>query len=93
MVTTEQGLSLCMTCVRARGCMLRANADHNVFDCDEYLDGPVAPWGESWQVCDPIANPTPDVDNAAGLCGTCDNRATCAIRALDGTVWQCEEYC
>ena len=72
--------------------MLRATTDSNVFDCDEYLDGSVTAWRDSGQDCDPIANLTPDVDNGAGLCGTCDHRATCAVRALEGTVWQCEEY-
>jgi ketosteroid isomerase-like protein len=32
-------------------------------------------------------------DAARGLCCNCENRKHCVIRAREGAIWHCEEYC
>lgn len=82
----EQAVGLCGSCAHAEGCVLRREGTVVQF-CEEFE----VLAGESRRVFPAVASTEP-VEAAEGLCATCLNRDDCRLRAVDGSVWFCEEY-
>ena len=90
MSATCNEVSLCSVCLKSAGCVLRATATRPVFECDEFVTLRA-------EVVEQFAEPSRRQGDAAvlleGLCGNCQNRTHCFVRAVVDPVWQCEEYC
>ena len=89
---------LCATCHHAPSCMNLGRPGRPVFQCEEFVvsDG-------SWPAGAPRAanlhRPSSRVGGTRrsgaageGLCFDCGNRRRCAMRAVEGGIWHCEEY-
>lgn len=84
-------LGLCATCNHLPGCAFRRKPGSPVLFCEEFdgTEGGAEDPGTGhsmkprmWEEREPLL----------GLCGNCDNRLHCALRAPEGGVWHCEEY-
>jgi hypothetical protein len=87
---------LCATCEHAPTCMYAREPERPVLECEEFAcfeteADSTAPRRISLAVHVP-AEDQGDELTAKGLCGNCENRATCTFVKPEGGVWQCEEY-
>ena len=80
---------ICDTCSENRNCGLGNDEKRQpILFCEEFSTTgaqstpPSETWKQDWSA-----------DVAVGLCGNCENRATCKLCRTPGGVWFCEEYC
>jgi len=93
-------LGICTTCAHAAACGFRRDPDRPALQCEEFEGGAseqakVA--GSENSAVNPAVSETEaerddDSGRYSGLCVSCDERKTCALRAPEGGVWHCEEY-
>ena len=90
---------LCSTCLYAPSCVNLSRPAGRVFECEEfYVPGSSRPpggWGESTPGGPSVPGEAVKRRGAKseGLCFDCGNRPHCTMRAVEGGVWHCEEYC
>lgn len=82
---------LCATCANAPDCTHVRIAGGPVVSCDDLaplgIDVPDAVGVEA-----PAVREVPRPAALAGLCATCERRATCTYPKPAGGVWRCEEF-
>jgi hypothetical protein len=84
---------LCCICSYLAECMYRGAANRSKLQCELFdvdvnaLNAREDPRGPS--ELGKVAIP----NLKGGLCCNCESRRHCAIRASEGNVWHCEEYC
>ncbi len=80
---------LCTTCRRVVVCTFPRQAAVPVMDCLEF-DGEVR--HEAPRPAGLTHGSLLDQEREPGLCGWCDNEATCTFPRNPGGTWFCEEY-
>jgi hypothetical protein len=97
-MAASRDMGLCGTCRYAPGCAFHRDHKFTVFHCEEFEfeDVPVPRIEERVR---PAANPgvhdNPGMSGNAkypGLCGDCENRASCMFAGPERCAWHCEEY-
>lgn len=90
---------LCATCVNAANCIFSHEGYGPILQCEEF-EG-FAPMDieevrHRQQIFDEPQEQSvaevPAEPQYKGLCVNCEKRATCSLKAVEGGVWQCEEY-
>ncbi len=80
---------LCATCRNAPGCTFRQKVDAPVMECLEF-DGEIR--SDTPHPAGTAHRGLRNEKREPGLCGWCDNRATCTFPRSPGGTWFCEEY-
>jgi hypothetical protein len=79
---------LCVTCKHVVDCVFPREEGKAILFCEEF-EGEVKV--ETKKVVKPAA-PKPVLNDAKGLCRTCESFSTCAFPKAESGVWHCEEY-
>jgi hypothetical protein len=87
---------LCATCASAPTCMYAREPERPVLECEEFagFEVPAIKPASRRMALAAQTEPVEETDEliARGLCGNCENRASCTFSRPEGGIWQCEEY-
>lgn len=72
--------------------MNEGSEEKPVFQCEEFYLPP-SPSFTAKKAAKEDGNGLGPNNQSEGLCCNCTNRASCAMRLVEGGVWHCEEYC
>jgi hypothetical protein len=77
---------ICGNCVHDKQCVFQRNSPDPITLCEEHEIDVVL---EPIHITIPERMKTPPVP---GICGTCDNLETCALRSKEHVIYHCEHY-
>ena len=83
----EPSKGICGTCIHEGNCMFQRNSTAATTFCGEHEVEPARDFVDS------RAELVREAPHVAGLCGTCDNFATCSLRSIEHIIHHCEHYC
>ncbi len=77
---------VCGNCVHGGNCVFQRTSLVPILLCEEHEVEPVI---------EPVhvtTRPEPITPSVSGICGTCDNFATCVLRSNEHITYHCEHY-